>query len=243
LKQADNVMMYKYVIKNVAWRHNKSVTFMPKPLFEQAGSGMHTHQSLWTDGKPLFSDPSGYAGISEMALQYTAGLLQHAPSFLAFGAPTTNSYKRLTPGYEAPVVLEYSKRNRSAAIRIPMYSQKPKAKRLEFRSADPMANPYLTFAAMLMAGLDGIQNKKDPGKPHEKDLFELEGEEAKNLRLVPGSLAEALDALEADHDYLTRGGVFTEELIANYIAYKRKNEVDPIRLRPHPYEFDLYYNG
>lgn len=243
LKQADNVMTYKYILKNVAHRNGKTITFMPKPIFGQSGSGMHTHQSLWKDGQPLFSDPNGYAGVSEMCKWYIGGLLKHAPSFLALAAPTTNSYKRLTPGYEAPVVLEYSKRNRSAAIRIPMYSQKPKAKRIEFRSSDPMANPYLAFSAMLMAGLDGIKNKIDPGAPHEMDLFDLEGEEAKKLRFVPSSLEQALTAIEQDHDYLLEGGVFTKPFIENYVKYKRENEVDPVRLRPHPYEFDLYYNA
>lgn len=244
LKQADQVMMYKYIVRNVAARYGKSVTFMPKPIFGQNGSGMHTHQSLWKGGKPLFYDKKGYAGLSQMALWYTGGILKHARSILAFGAPTTNSYKRLTPGYEAPVVLAYSQRNRSAAVRIPMYSAKPAAKRIEFRSADPLANPYLTFSAMLLAGLDGIKNKINPGKPHHNvNLFELEGEAAAAVKYVPSSLEEAMQALEEDNDYLTNSGVFHKEFIDSYIASKREKEIDAVRLRPHPYEFSLYYNS
>lgn len=242
VEQADNVMMYKYIVQNVAHRRGKTVTFMPKPLFQQSGNGMHTHQSLWKDGKPLFFG-NEYANLSTLALQYIAGLLRHARSFLAFGAPTTNSYKRLTPGYEAPVVLTYSKRNRSAATRIPMYNNRPEAKRIEFRSADPLANPYTTFAAMLMAGIDGIKKEMDPGKPHEENLFELEGEAEEKLSYVPSSLDEALNDLERNHAYLCEGNVFSEEFIANYIAWKRKHEVDAVRLRPHPHEFELYYSA
>jgi glutamine synthetase len=240
LKQADQVMLYKYLVRNVAVAHGKSVTFMPKPIFGENGSGMHTHQSLWKDGKPLFYDEAGYAGLSQEALWYIGGLITHAPSFLAIAAPTTNSYKRLTPGYEAPVVLTYSKRNRSAACRIPMYSAKPAAKRVEFRSADPLANPYLAFSAMLLAGLDGIKNKIEPGDPHQVDLFE--GDHAKDLKLVPGSLDQALTELENDQDYLTEGGVFEKDFLAAYVAEKRETEVDAVRLRPHPHEFTLYYN-
>lgn len=243
LEQADNVMMYKYIVQNVADRHGKTVTFMPKPLFQHSGSGMHVHQSLWKEGKPLFFDENGYAGLSAMALNYIAGLLGHARAHLAFGASTTNSYKRLTPGYEAPVILTYSKRNRSAAARIPMYNNRPEAKRVEFRSADPLANPYLTFAAMLMAGIDGIKKQMDPGEPHEQNLFHLSTDESAQLSYVPSSLDEALNALEQNHGFLCEGGVFSEMFIKNYIAQKRKNEVDAVRLRPHPHEFVLYYSA
>ena len=242
LRMADKVTLYKYIVKSVGWAHGKSVTFMPKPIFEDNGSGMHTHQSLWTDGKPLFYDESGYAGLSDMARWYIGGLLKHAAAVLAFAAPTTNSYRRLVPGYEAPVNLVYSSRNRSAAIRIPQYSQKPAAKRLEFRCPDPSCNPYLAFSAMLMAGLDGVQNRIEPMAPVDKDIYDLPPEELVNLPSVPGSLDEALDALEADHDFLLTGGVFSEELISTWIAYKRSREVDAIRLRPHPYEFYLFYD-
>jgi glutamine synthetase len=242
LKTADNVTMFKYIVKNVAWQYGKTVTFMPKPIFQDNGSGMHTHQSLWTDGKPLFYDEAGYAGLSDLARWYIGGLLKHAKSILAWAAPTTNSYRRLVPGYEAPVNLVYSQRNRSAAVRIPLYSRKPAAKRLEFRCPDPSANPYLAFSAMLLAGLDGIANRIDPGAPVDKDLYDLPPEELVKVPSVPGSLEEALDALEADHEFLLAGGVFTEELIADWIAYKRLREVDEIRLRPHPYEFKLYYD-
>ena len=238
LRMADQVMTYKYVVKNVAHAAGKTATFMPKPLFGDNGSGMHCHQSLWKEGTPLMADKSGYAGLSQLARCYVGGLLTHAPALLAFCAPTTNSYRRLVPGYEAPVNLVYSQRNRSACIRIPMYSESPKAKRVEFRCPDAAANPYLAFAAMLMAGLDGVEQGLDPGKPADFDLFE----EAADVPQVPGSLAEALDALETDHEFLTRGGVFSEELIETWIAYKRETEVDAIRLRPHPAEFALYYD-
>jgi glutamine synthetase len=237
-RMADEVMTYKYVVKNVARAAGKSVTFMPKPIFGDNGSGMHTHQSLWKEGTPLMADKSGYAGLSQLARAYVGGLLSHAPALLAFCAPTTNSYRRLVPGYEAPVNLVYSQRNRSACIRIPMYSDSPKAKRIEFRCPDAAANPYLAFAAMLMAGLDGIQKGLDAGEPADWDLFE----EDRGVAQVPGSLDEALDALEADHEFLTAGGVFSEELIRTWIAYKRENETDVVRLRPHPAEFSLYYD-
>ncbi len=240
-RMADQMLTYKYVIHNVAARNGKTATFMPKPLFADNGSGMHVHQSLWTAGVPLFSDPAGYAGISQMAKWYIGGLLKHAPALLALTSPTTNSYRRLVPGYEAPVNLVYSQRNRSAACRIPMYSQNPKAKRVEFRCPDPLANPYLAFSAMLMAGLDGILNKIDPGDPLDVDIFELSAEEKTHVKTVPGSLPEALEALEKDHAFLLEGGVFTQDLLEVYIAYKRSREVDPVRLRPHPYEFYLYY--
>ena len=242
LRMADKVTLYKYIVKNTAWAAGKSVTFMPKPLFEDNGSGMHTHQSLWTDGKPLFYDEAGYAGLSDMARWYIGGLLKHAKSVLAFAAPTTNSYRRLVPGYEAPVNLVYSSRNRSAAIRIPQYSQKPAAKRLEFRCPDPSCNPYLAFSAMLLAGLDGVQNRIEPMAPVDKDIYDLPPEELKDLPSVPGSLDEALDALEADHEFLLSGGVFSRTLIDTWIEYKRTREVDAIRLRPHPYEFYLFYD-
>ena len=238
---ADKMMKYKFIIKSVAQQYGKSVTFMPKPLFGDNGSGMHTHQSLWNDSKPLFAGDK-YAGLSQTALWYAGGLLKHGRSISAFSAPTTNSYKRLVPGYEAPVNLAYSSRNRSAAVRIPMYSPNPKTKRLEFRPPDPSCNVYLTFAAMLMAGLDGIENKIDPGKPLDKDIFELSKEEMKSVPTMPGSLDEALKALEDDNKYLTKGGVFTQELIDLWIEYKTKNEADPVRMRPHPYEFHLYYD-
>jgi glutamine synthetase len=239
-RMADQVMIYKYIVKNVARLHGKTATFMPKPLFGDNGSGMHCHQSLWKDGATLMADPDGYAGLSELARHYVGGILAHAPALLAFCAPTTNSYRRLVPGYEAPVNLVYSQRNRSACIRIPMYSQSPKAKRIEFRCPDPTANPYLAFSAMLMAGLDGIAQKLDPGKPADFDLFE---ESHTEIAQVPGSLDEALDALEADHDFLTKGGVFSRELISTWIEWKRTNEADVVRLRPHPAEFFLYYDA
>ena len=242
VKSADNMMLYKYCIRNVANRRGKTVTFMPKPLFADNGSGMHCHQSLWKGGKPLFSGDL-YAGLSQMALYYIGGLLKHAPALLALCAPTTNSYRRLVPGYEAPVNLAYSQRNRSAICRIPMYSKSPKAKRIEFRAPDPSCNPYLCFAAQLMAGLDGIQNQIDPGPPMDKDLYGLPPEEARQVKQVPGSLADVLDALEADHEFLLRGDVFTMDLLEAYIAYKRQVEVDPVRIRPHPYEFTLYYDA
>jgi glutamine synthetase len=238
---ADQMMLYKYIVRNVARRHGKTATFMPKPLFQDNGSGMHTHQSLWKGGKPLFAG-SGYAGLSELALYYIGGLLKHAPAILALSNPTTNSYRRLVPGYEAPVNLAYSQRNRSAAVRIPMYSPSPKAKRAEFRCPDASCNMYLAFAAMLMAGLDGIQNKINPGKPLDKNIYDLEPEEAAKVPHTPGSLEGALAALEKDHAFLLRGNVFSSDLIQTWISYKRENEVDAVRLRPHPYEFMLYYD-
>jgi glutamine synthetase len=242
LHAADQVMLFKYVIKNVAWQNGKTVTFMPKPLFGDNGSGMHCHQSLWANGDPLFYDEVGYAGLSDVARYYIGGLLKHAPSLLAFTNPTTNSYHRLVPGYEAPVNLVYSQRNRSACTRIPITGSNPKAKRIEFRVPDPSANPYLAFSAMLMAGLDGIKNKIEPAAPIDKDLYELPPDEAKSVPQVPSSLDAVLDTLEGDHDYLTEGGVFTEDLIETWIDYKRVNEVDAIRLRPHPHEFAMYYD-
>jgi glutamine synthetase len=242
LSMADKLMLYKYVIKNVARRHGKTATFMPKPIFQDNGSGMHCHQSLWKEGEPLFFSELGYAGLSDLARWYIGGLLAHAPAILAFAAPTTNSYKRLVPGYEAPVNLVYSQRNRSAAVRIPLYSKSPKAKRLEFRCPDPSCNPYLAFPAMLMAGLDGILNKTEPPDPVDKDLYDLPPEELAKVPQVPGSLDEALDALEGDNDFLKAGGVFTDDLIETWIDYKRANEVDALRLRPHPWEFHLYYD-
>jgi glutamine synthetase len=241
IKTADKMMMYKYIVKNVARRHGKTVTFMPKPLFGDNGSGMHTHQSIWKDGKPLFAGKE-YAGVSQLCLNYIGGILKHAPALAALTNPSTNSYKRLTPGFEAPVLLAYSSRNRSAGIRIPMYSPSPKAKRIEVRFPDPSCNPYLAFSAMLMAGLDGIENKINPGEPAEKDLYDLEPKEAAKIRTMPGSLDEALNHLEKDHQFLLKGGVFTEDLIEAWIGYKRAKEVDPMRLRPNPYEFFLYYD-
>ncbi len=240
---ADGIMMYKYIIKNVARSHGKTATFMPKPLFQDNGSGMHVHQSLWKDGTNLFVDPNGYAGLSELAKFYIGGLLAHSPALLALCAPTTNSYRRLVPGYEAPVNLVYSKRNRSAAVRIPMYSTNPKAKRIEFRPPDPAANPYLAFAALMMAGLDGIAKKIDPGAPMDVDIYELPPAELKKIKQVPGSLGEALDALERDHDFLLKGDVFTPDVIETWVEMKRKKEVDAVRLRPHPYEFYMYYDA
>ena len=241
VRTADKMMMYKYIVKNVARRHGKTVTFMPKPIFGDNGSGMHTHQSIWKEGKPLFAGKE-YARVSQMCLHYIGGILKHAPALAAITNPTTNSYKRLTPGFEAPVLLAYSSRNRSAGIRIPMYSPSPKAKRIEVRFPDPGANPYLAFSAMLMAGLDGIENKINPGEPAEKDLYDLEAKEAAKIRTMPGSLDDALGNLEKDHKFLLKGGVFTEDLIESWIGYKRSKEVDPMRLRPHPYEFFLYYD-
>ena len=241
VKSADNMMLYKYCIKNTAYQYGKSVTFMPKPLFGDNGSGMHVHQSLWKGGAPLFAGDM-YAGLSQMALWYIGGLLRHARSLSAIIAPTTNSYKRLVPGYEAPVNLAYSRRNRSAAVRIPMYSASPKAKRVEFRPPDPSANPYLAFASMMMAGLDGVMNKIDPGDSLDKDIYDLSPEEMKRVPSMPGSLDEALNCLEDDHNFLLRGDVFTEDLIETYISYKRKNEADQVRLRPHPWEFAMYYD-
>ncbi len=242
MRMADKVMLYKYIVKNVARRHQKTATFMPKPIFEDNGSGMHTHQSLWRNGENLFWDETGYAQISDVARWYIGGLLAHAGAILAFAAPTTNSYKRLVPGYEAPVNLVYSQRNRSAACRIPLYSRNPKAKRIEFRCPDPSCNPYLAFAAMLMAGLDGISNKIEPPDPVDKDLYDLPPEELAGIPQVPGSLGEALDALEADHDFLLEGGVFTQDLIETWLEYKRERELQEVNLRPHPWEFYLYYD-
>jgi glutamine synthetase len=242
IRMADSLMWYKYIIKNVARQHNKTVTFMPKPMYGDNGSGMHCHQSLWKGGQPLFYDEKGYAGLSEMARYYIGGLLKHAPALLAITNPTTNSYRRLVPGYEAPVNLVYSQRNRSAAIRIPVYSKSPKAKRVEFRCPDPSCNPYLAFAAMLMAGLDGIQNKIDPGEGIDKDLYDLEPEEKAQIAQAPGSLAEVLNALEADHAWLLKGNVFTPDVIETWIAYKRERELDQVNLRPVPMEYFLYYD-
>lgn len=242
VRMGDKIMLYKYIVKNVARKHNKVATFMPKPIFGDNGSGMHTHMSLWKDGKNLFYDTSGYALLSETALFFIGGLLKHAPALMAFCAPTTNSYKRLVPGFEAPVNLVYSQRNRSAAIRIPVYSPNPKSKRIEFRPPDCSCNPYLAFAAMLMAGLDGIENGIHPGSPVDKDIYELPPEEAANIPQVPGSLDEAINALEQDHDFLLKGGVFTQDVIDVWIEYKRIKEIDEVRIRPHPYEFYLYFD-
>jgi glutamine synthetase len=238
---ADKMMMYKYVVKNVARRHGKTATFMPKPLFADNGSGMHTHQSIWKEGKPLFAGKE-YAGISQLCLWYIGGILKHAPALAAITNPTTNSYKRLTPGFEAPVNLAYSSRNRSAGIRIPMYTPNPKAKRIEVRFPDPATNSYYAFAAMLMAGLDGIENKIDPGAPMDKDLYDLEPHEAAKVKKMPGSLDESLRNLEKDHAFLLKGNVFTEDVIETWLTYKRDKEVDQMRIRPHPYEFFLYYD-
>jgi glutamine synthetase len=228
-------------VRNVANQYGKTVTFMPKPVYGDNGNGMHAHQSLWKGGNPLFGG-DGYAGLSQMALWYIGGLLKHAAAIVAFAAPTTNSYKRLVPGFEAPVNLAYSRRNRSAAIRIPMYSNSPKSKRAEFRPPDASCNPYLAYPAMLMAGLDGIENQIDPGPALDKDLFEMSPEELKHVPSLPGSLEEALHALEGDHQFLLKGGVFTQEFINLWINYKMKNEVNVLRMRPHPYEFHLYYD-
>ena len=240
-KCADNLMWYKYICKNVARRNNKTVTFMPKPIWNDNGSGMHTHQSLWKGGKPLFAG-NAYGGLSEMALYYVGGILKHAHALAAIVAPTTNSYKRLVPGFEAPVNLAYSSRNRSASVRVPMYSPSPKAKRIEVRFPDPSCNGYLAFAAMLLAGLDGIQNKIDPGEPLDKDIYALGPEELKNVPSLPGSLEDALDALEKDQDFLLKGDVFTQDAIDMWLEYKREKEVNQMRLRPHPYEFGLYFD-
>ena len=241
LNAADDVLKFKYIVKNTSYNYNKTATFMPKPLFGDNGSGMHVHQSLWKDGKPLFYDENGYGGLSDIARWYIGGILKHAPSLLAFTNPTVNSYHRLVPGFEAPVNLVYSAGNRSAAIRIPMTGTNPKAKRIEFRAPDASGNPYLAFAAMLMAGLDGIKNRIEPHAPVDKDLYELPAEEAKNIPQVPGSLEEVLKALEADHDYLLAGDVFTKDLIETWIDYKLEREIKPFAQRPHPYEFELYY--
>ena len=238
---ADKVMMYKYIVKNVAKRHGKTVTFMPKPIFGDNGSGKHTHASIWKCGEPLIAG-NGYAGLSQTALYAAGGLIKHAAAILGFACPTTNSYKRLVPGFEAPVNLAYSQRNRSAAFRIPMYSQSPKAKRLEFRCPDPSCNPYLSFSSMLMAMLDGIKNKIHPGEPLDKDIYDLEPEELARVPKAPGSLDESLAALRKDNEFLLRGEVFTADVVHTWINYKTKNEVQAMQLRPHPYEFCLYYD-
>ncbi|NGX58633.1 MAG: Glutamine synthetase [Chlamydiae bacterium] len=241
LDMADKLMWFKYIVKNVAKRRNKTVTFMPKPIFDDNGSGMHIHMSLWNDDTPLFAG-EGYAGLSETALYAIGGLLRHAQALLAFAAPTSNSYHRLVPGFEAPVNLAMSARNRSAAIRIPMYSKNPKTKRIEFRCPDPSCNGYLTFSAMLMAIIDGIKNKIDPGEPLDVDIYEMTPEELEGYQKTPALLEDALQALKDDHQFLLQGEVFTEDLIETWIDYKMKNEVDELRLRPHPYEFHLYYD-
>jgi glutamine synthetase len=241
LEMSDQLMLYKYVTKNIAKKHGRSVTFMPKPIFDDNGSGMHVHQSLWKDGEPLFAG-NDYAGVSPMCLNYIGGVLQHARAIAAFTNPTTNSYKRLVPGFEAPVNLAYSSRNRSASIRIPMYSPSPKAKRIECRFPDPTCNPYLAFTAMLMAGLDGIENKISPGEPLDKDIYSLSPEELAGVPTMPGSLDEALDALEENHDFLLKGDVFTDDAIRTWIDYKREAECKEVALRPHPHEFELYYD-
>jgi len=241
VEMSDNLLKYKYVVKNVARKHNKTVTFMPKPLFNDNGTGMHVHISLWKGDENLFAG-DGYAGLSKAAMYAIGGILTHAPSLLAITSPTTNSYRRLVPGFEAPVNLAYSSRNRSAAVRIPLYSTSPRAKRLEFRCPDPSCNPYLAFSAMLMAAIDGIQNKIDPGEPLDKDIYDLPPEELEKVPTTPGSLREALEALEADHDYLLKGDVFTSDVIETWISYKMEREVQEIELRPHPWEFALYYD-
>ena len=241
VEMADNMLKYKYIVKNTAKKYGKTVTFMPKPLWNDNGSGMHVHMSLWKGGKNLFFG-DGYAGLSETAMYAIGGILKHAPALLAFTNPTTNSYKRLVPGFEAPVNLAYSRRNRSAAVRIPMYSQSEKAKRFEFRCPDPSSNPYLGFAAMLMAAVDGIQNKINPGDPLDKDIYDLPPEEAAKVEKTPASLRSALEALEKDHDFLLQGDVFTEDVIETWIDYKLNNEVLALDLRPHPWEFALYYD-
>jgi len=235
------LLTYKYVIKNVGKKYGKSITFMPKPLFNDNGSGMHVHQSIWKDGQPLFAGDQ-YAGFSQMGLHYIGGILKHAPALLAITNPTTNSYKRLVPGFEAPVNLAYSQGNRSASVRIPLSGTNPKAKRLEFRCPDATSNPYLAFAAMLCAGIDGIKNQIDPGEPLDVDIYDLSPEELSKIPSTPGSLEGALEALEKDHSFLTETGVFTEDFIQTWISYKLDNEVNPMRLRPHPYEFALYYD-
>lgn len=241
-RMADKMMLYKYITKNVALRHDKTVTFMPKPLFGDNGSGMHTHQSIWRGGEPIFAG-NEYAGVSRTCLYYIGGILHHAPALCAFVAPTTNSYKRLVPGFEAPVNLAYSSRNRSAAVRIPVYQTSPKSKRIEVRFPDPSCNPYLAFSAMLMAGLDGIVNKIDPGEPVDKNLYDLPPEEIEKVPSCPASLEGALDALQADHEFLLAGDVFTRDVIETWLEYKRTRECDAVRLRPHPYEFMLYFDA
>ena len=241
VKAADQLLMFKYIVKNTAKKNGKSVTYMPKPIFGDNGSGMHVHTSLWKKGKPLFAG-SGYAGLSEMGLYFIGGILKHAAAVIAFTNPTTNSFKRLVPGFEAPVNLAYSQRNRSASVRIPMYSSSPKAKRVEFRCPDASGNPYLGFSAMLMAGLDGVINRIDPGDPLDKDIYDLSPEELADVPSTPGSLNEALKALEADHEFLLKGDVFTEDVIETWIKYKTEKEIKPMALQPHPYEFALYYD-
>ncbi len=242
LSSADNVMKFKYIVRNVALRNGKTATFMPKPIFGDNGSGMHVHQSIWNAGEPLFFDESGYAGLSDMARWYIGGLLKHAPSLLAFTNPTVNSYHRLVPGFEAPISLVYSQRNRSACVRIPITGPNPKAKRIEFRCPDPSANPYLAFAALLLAGLDGIKNKIEPPQPVDKDIYELPPDEMAEIDQVPTTLNAVLDNLERDHAFLLEGGVFTADLIETWIEYKRTMEILPVQLRPHPHEFELYYD-
>ncbi|NYJ01724.1 glutamine synthetase [Nocardioides thalensis] len=242
LKAADDVMKFKYIIKNTAWAEGKSVTFMPKPIYGDNGSGMHVHQSLWKGGEPLFYDESGYGGLSDVARWYIGGILKHAPAVLAFTNPTVNSYHRLVPGFEAPISLVYSSRNRSASVRIPITGTNPKAKRVETRFPDPSANPYLAFSALMLAGLDGVQNKIEPAAPIDKDIYELPPDEMAEIAQVPTSLGAVLDALEDDHDFLTAGNVFTPDLIETWVDYKRTNEIAPVQLRPHPHEFELYYD-
>ena len=243
VSMADDLMKYKYVVKNVAKLHGLSATFMPKPLFGDNGSGMHVHQSVWKDGDTLMYKKGNYADLSDLALNYIGGILKHAPALLAFCAPTTNSYKRLVPGFEAPVNIAYSQRNRTASVRIPTYSSSPKSKRMEFRCPDPTANPYLAFAAMLMAGLDGVKNKIDPGEPTDINIYEAPEEILAKIPSTPGSLAEALNALESDHAFLLEGDVFTKDVIETYVNYKRENEVNPVNIQPHPHEFKLYYDA
>jgi glutamine synthetase len=239
---ADDIMKFKYIIRNTAWANDKTVTFMPKPIFGDNGSGMHCHQSIWDKGEPLFYDEAGYGGLSDTARHYVGGLLKHAPSLLAFTNPTVNSYHRLVPGFEAPIALVYSARNRSACVRIPITGSNPKAKRIEFRCPDPSANPYLAFSALLLAGLDGIKNKIEPPAPVDKNIYELPPEEYAQIDHVPTSLNAVLDSLEADHEFLTAGDVFTPDLIETWIEYKRTEEIAPVQLRPHPHEFELYYD-
>lgn len=242
LKAADDVMKFKYIVRNTAWANDKTVTFMPKPIFGDNGSGMHVHQSIWNNGEPLFYDEAGYGGLSDVARYYIGGILKHAPSLLAFTNPSVNSYHRLVPGFEAPIALVYSARNRSACVRIPITGSNPKAKRIEFRCPDPSANPYLAFSALLLAGLDGIKNKIEPAAPIDKNIYELPAEEYEAIDMVPTSLNAVLDNLEADHEFLTAGGVFTPDLIETWIDYKRTEEILPVQLRPHPHEFELYYD-
>ena len=239
---ADKVLLYKYIVKNVAIEMGLTATFMPKPLFGDNGSGMHVHQSLWKDGSPLFFDANGYAKLSDTARWYIGGLLKHAPALLAFAAPTTNSYRRLVPGFEAPVNLMYSQRNRIGCVRIPTYSDSPGSRRIEFRPPDPSANPYLAFSAMLMAGLDGIRRGIEPPEPIEADLYGLEGAERAGIKSIPGSLPEVLTALSNDYEFLLEGGVFSSKLIESWLEYKWEREVEPVEIRPHPYEFFLYHD-